>query len=408
MKSILGGSWAKKTGGGASLIISGVVFLTLNERRMVAQDKLRIISESKAVHLVETDTKSIDHMLDGRLIHYVGTLQADEGAGDFYLNVESTAAIQIIQLRRTVEMYQWQERKHTKKTKDQETGEKETLTTYSYEKGWSSHSESVEHNVEKRNPAFPRELEGEQIFGAKNITIGKEDCLHLNQGQISQLSDWKPLNLKLNLVTKDLPYGLYLNTGGKMLANSDNYFGNKIGDIRVYYDAILSGPYTALGKLDIENVENGEINRLIPYKAKLKESLASQGEIRVPKDLNEILGIELDSLVIPAAIIDQMEEVLLAIAPLEMNYLGPGHQSIRGTFQNLATRDFQTSLTLRGAGGSMIFLGILSALPMMAATSVGGIGTAAAAAAYLSWKTIETAKPKKISSGRFSEVDEEI
>ena len=93
-----------------------------------------------------------------------------------------------------------------------------------------------------------------------------------------------------------------------------------------------------------------------------------------------------------------------------MNYIGAGHQSLKGSFQAIAQRDYSTLNALRFGGGLLIFVGALTTLPMGAAMSGPGIAAAAIGSIGLAYKTIETAKPKRAGSSRErdSSYDEEI
>lgn len=186
---------------------------------------------------------------------------------------------------------------------------------------------------------------------------------------------------------KKLDYGLKPNRGQAYFTNSEALFSDRIGDIRVSYEGIFSAPHTSVAKLV---KEDGKLY-LEPFKASLKESLGSQGKIEVPRDINEILGIELDSYIIPEKIVAQMESILLQLAPLHINYIDSGHKSLPAAFQSMETRDAETLWYLRVAGTAMIGVGILSLTPL----SLGpGLMVSGAGAAWIAFKTIQTARPK--------------
>ena len=129
----------------------------------------------------------------------------------------------------------------------------------------------MKHDPSKRNPAFPSDLNSCEFVG-KGLFLGKVDHLAINDDMVEQLENWKPLKLSTALKNPDkLPYDLYVARGSKVLSSGQSYFDNKIGDLRVFYDAVMEGPYTAVGKV----VVDGNHRSLQPYKAKMKESLAS-------------------------------------------------------------------------------------------------------------------------------------
>ncbi len=58
-------------------------------------------------------------------------------------------------------------------------------------------------------------------------------------------------------------------------------------------------------------------HELVPFQASLRTTLASQGTIAMPnmQELDAIVGVKLKSFVIPEAVIQSMESLLLSLAP---------------------------------------------------------------------------------------------
>jgi hypothetical protein len=137
---------------------------------------------------------------------------------------------------------------------------------------------------------------------------------------------------------------------------------------------------------------------LEPYKASMRSSLASQGEIKAPvDDINALLGIKLQSFVIPESVINSMESLLLSLAPLQVNYIGSGTKSVKACFQSIQLRDYDTLNSMRAVGCGIIWLGAWSLLGPMG-LSPAGLGSSLIGAILLSYKTIETAKPQRRSA----------
>jgi hypothetical protein len=98
--------------------------------------------------------------------------------------------------------------------------------------------------------------------------------------------------------------------------------------------------------------------------------------------------------VIPDEVINEAEGFLLQIAPIEINYLGKGHQSLKGAFQSIQSRSYETLNYLRGAGFAIVWAGCFLLIPGAGPATAG---SAAVAAAALSYKTIVEGKPKKVA-----------
>merc|ERR1711991_267060 len=129
------------------------------------------------------------------------------------------------------------------------------------------------------------------------------------------------------------------------------------------------------------------------------------GDIRAPSDLNALLGVELDSFVVPEPVIAKLEEMLLFIAPLEVSHLSPGYQTVRGAFQGISQRSYDTLNSLRVAGFLITFAGSVLSLPV---TTSATVSAAAVGAAALSYKTIRNATPKQTKTPAADAPDVEI
>lgn len=378
-----------KVGSGVGAIGLGVAWLTLNERRDVAARKLRLKAELAAMSLAQTDVENVDESLRDRLIHYQGTLRSDEPPADHDFGVTNKS---LIAIKRRVEMYQWRESKQETKNKDGSVS-----TTYSYSLVWSPRHEDVTNNPDKRNPNFPSDLPpGEHVFLPQtSIYIGLLDRLILNDGLVAQLTDFKPVSLSSDYVKEDgepFAHGLALNRMRTALTSGKGW-KDAVGDLRVSYQGLFSGHYTAMAKLAFDQEQK---KHLVPWSATLKQSLASQGEIRLPDDLNKILGIELDSFIIPEPIIAWAESVLLSYAPLHINYIAPGHKSLKACIQGIELKDYNTLMANKAIGGGVVFVGCLSLLPKALLQTPAGIMGAVGAAAMISYKAIQEAKPKSV------------
>ena len=201
-----------------------------------------------------------------------------------------------------------------------------TKISYSYKQDWSEIPQTCTQ-PDYQNPSFPSGLRGgTEYFTSNGLRIGAHDKLYLNSDLVDQVNDWVPLVLNSDTLPEQnkLPYDLKLSKTKTALINGKSSWGDSVGDLRVTYKCVLANEYTTVSKL---HVQDGK-NHLVPFKGGLKDSLASQGEITAPEELNELLGIQMESFVIPETIVQQMENILLKLAPLQINYIGSGRKSL--------------------------------------------------------------------------------
>ncbi|MBW2525808.1 MAG: TMEM43 family protein [Deltaproteobacteria bacterium] len=153
-----------------SVVIGLVLFLVSfpllwwNEGRAV--QTARSLDEGAGA-VVSVAADKIDASNDGKLVHLSGLAQTADVLKDADFGIEQQA----IKLTRSVEMYQWVEKKKTEKKKKTGGSEKQK-TTYRYEKQWSSShhdSSDFEHEKGHQNPALAYE---ERSSVAQNVSVG--------------------------------------------------------------------------------------------------------------------------------------------------------------------------------------------------------------------------------------------
>lgn len=369
---------------GLGLVMGGVAFLTLNERREVQQEKLRLKAQAMTVPI--TDESNLDE-LDEKLIHYCGLLNTPQPPEDHEFHLTNA---KIVTLRRKSEMYQWRENEHVKHTTDKD-GKSTTTTTYTYDKVWSASHLEVQHSPGQRNPAFPPALAGQRVFQADLYKIG--DNITLSAPIQNQLTEYRPLYLTSDLFPPGSkhPYNMALFDGTLTnVKNTSRFFGSpEVGDVRVFYDAIYSEPYTTVSVLK----KDEKRHIVVPLVGRLKAKLSSAGPIKMPKDSEQILGMKLDSFIIPEPIISQMENILMSLAPLTIGYIESGSRTVDAAFQSIKKKNSDLTDSLRFVGGAIIWAGCWSLTGPFALTSGGAIGSLIAAC-LLSYQTIQEAQPK--------------
>ncbi|MER9580654.1 TMEM43 family protein [Mesorhizobium sp. M0276] len=113
---------------GLLLVVLMVIGLFWNEGRAV--QTARSLAEGAGA-VISASADSVDAANDGKLVHVSGPVTTDSGLADPDFGI----APQGLRLSRRVEMYQWKEESKSETTKKLGGGE-ETVTTYSYSKGW--------------------------------------------------------------------------------------------------------------------------------------------------------------------------------------------------------------------------------------------------------------------------------
>ena len=115
---------------GILLLLAMLVLLFWNEGRAVTT--ARSLAEGAGI-VVSVQPDAVDPGNDGRLVHVSGNVSTDEKLTDPAFGITTIG----IRLNRDVEMFQWVEHSSSK-TETKLGGGEETVTTYSYQREWSS------------------------------------------------------------------------------------------------------------------------------------------------------------------------------------------------------------------------------------------------------------------------------
>ena len=205
--ALLGGRPKSAWAAAAWVVVSAGV-LAWNETR--AFRRAQVVAEA-AEHVVSVDANRVDPANEGRIVHVVGRVGGARPLRDPIFGVSQTG----IQLRRTVEVYQWQEHRH-----DPEPGSGEDAT-YTYTKAWSQDLAASEsfHDTSKINP-------GQMVFTshlttAPRVTVGAfrlsaelvgrvpaDRPVPVTEAVHKKLSEQLPRQLRVVEGAYYLPYGL--------------------------------------------------------------------------------------------------------------------------------------------------------------------------------------------------------
>jgi Transmembrane protein 43 len=250
---------------GLVLLIGSVVLLFWNEGRAVATEKSL---QEGAATVIDIPADRIDPANDAKLIHLTGDTAAEKPVEDSLFNISEPA----IRLRRNIQVFQWKEKKESK-SRDKVGGGKETTTTYTYEKEWSSELTKSNHFKSPDDHRNPEKLEvAKQEFVAKDATLGQfkltpeiigkipgDESLAVTEEQLSNVSSKVQSKLKLD---------------GNQFYLGEDPANPEIGDEKISFTVLRPGtisvvaaqtkqtftPYTTKNGREIELVEAGTVS----------------------------------------------------------------------------------------------------------------------------------------------------
>lgn len=175
LKNSVGGVFS-----GILMFIIGTCLLWWNEGRAVKTT--RMLEEAQGNYVEMKDITNISPSLNGKLVHATGLATTKDTLTDDVFGIKVGA----IALQRSVEYYQWVEVAKTTK-KDKLGGSEETVTTYTYEKGWKSEpvNSSEFHDPQYKNSNFVLADLKRERWDAKEVTFG---AYKLNESQVKSLS----------------------------------------------------------------------------------------------------------------------------------------------------------------------------------------------------------------------------
>jgi len=170
---------------GGAFFIGSFPLLVWNEGRAV---KTARSLEEGAGAVISVAAERVDSGNQGKLVHVSGQATTSETLADPAFAVSVPA----LRLKRTVEMYQWQEETKSE-TRNKLGGGTETVKTYSYHKAWDDDtidSSRFEHPEGHQNPA-DKPFRNQEWTAA----VVKVGAFRLSSSQVSELDKFEPVAL---------------------------------------------------------------------------------------------------------------------------------------------------------------------------------------------------------------------
>lgn len=160
---------------------------------------------------------------NARLVHVTGLAKSEDIITEPLIGFNRKA----LKLERTVEMYQWVERREEKKN---DAGN--TETTYRYEQRWS-HEEINSRNFQNRNQYYnPRMPFRSETFLAKNVSLG---AFKLAPDQVNKISGYDRLMIDDELLRNFRQRFRMARRSGDYIYSSNSISNPRVGDVRVMY-----------------------------------------------------------------------------------------------------------------------------------------------------------------------------
>lgn len=229
-------SWGSRLGGSLKGILVGLVLVAVavgllwwNEGRAVK--RARALEEG-AGQVVSIGADRVDPAFEGKLVHLSGQATTDETLTDPQFGL----AVQGLKLRRVVQMYQWREHSQSE-TREKLGGGTETVTTYSYDRGWEEHPVDSSGFKKPGGHANPQSMPYQQWDAvAGRVTLG---AYRLSPSLVAQIGGFHPVPLPQGDAASG---GLRIPTGAQR-SGDELYFGTnpgapEVGDTRVRFEMV--------------------------------------------------------------------------------------------------------------------------------------------------------------------------
>lgn len=256
-------SWFSRLGESIKSVLVGLLLFVVsfpllfwNEGRAVRTARSL---EEGAGAVVSVPADAVNATNEGKLVHMSGAVATDAPLVDPDFGVQAQA----VKLIRDVEMYQWKEDKKSE-TKKKLGGGEETVTTYTYEKAWSSDpidSAQFQETSGHENPgSFPVQA---NTVVADPVRLG---AFQLSPEQIDQLTDAQDLPVNgamAEAVPEPMREQVQLSSGAFYMGQNPS--SPQIGDVRIHFHVVRPAAASVVG------VQTG--STFAPYQAEAGDTV---------------------------------------------------------------------------------------------------------------------------------------
>lgn len=221
------------------LLVLGMIFLLFwNEGRAV--QTARSLAEGAGA-VVDVSSDAVDPVNDGRLVHTSGTVASNEILSDPDFGITATG----VSLIRRAEMYQWKEESRSE-TKKNLGGSEETVTTYTYSRGWDDSRQDLSDFKQPDGHQNPEMRWLDRTFALSEAQMG---AWRLDVQTLSRIGGAEALPL----TTADAQKVADSFGSDAKIVQSRIYVGQdpnapQIGDQRISYELVKLGPISVVAQ----------------------------------------------------------------------------------------------------------------------------------------------------------------
>ena len=227
---------------GLILFVASFVVLFWNEGR---QDMSLVATQA-----TEIEANQVDSSADGNLVSTSGVLTSEETLGDDYLMIGDYIA-----LKRTVEMYAWEETTE-EETETSTGGSETTTTTYEYDTDWV---ESVPDSSDFKYPEEHDNPTKEIDSATKTVAEAKVGVYNINTETVT-LPNYSSITLNEENIILPTTTDIYEETELKsnyIFIGEGSFTVPEVGDLRISYSAVKTNlDVTIFGQLDENKIVN--------------------------------------------------------------------------------------------------------------------------------------------------------
>jgi Transmembrane protein 43 len=222
---------------GGIMFLGSFALLWWNEGRAIAE--ARALSEGAGA-VVAVAHDRVDAGNEGKLLHVSGQVEAEPAISDG----DTTLAVDALQLKRIVEMYQWREERKSKEQKKLGGGS-ETVTTYEYEQRWSDDpidSSDFRHPQDHDNPVqWPL---SSRNFEAESVRLG---AFQLAPAVRAAVGTWQDLPASLAALLPAQLGDFRRQADGQLYLGMDPA-SPQVGDLRIRYQYQPEAAFSIVAK----------------------------------------------------------------------------------------------------------------------------------------------------------------
>lgn len=305
---------------GFALFIGSFFVLGWNEGRAIHREKTL---EAGASQVISVSAEGPAPENEGKLVHLSGDANAPKGVVDPDFAIMASA----LKLRRTVEMYQWQESEKSE-TKQKLGGGEETTTTYTYARGWSASLIDSTRFQKPDGHTNPRSMAVEgDTFVADGIHVGKFQLPASLTDQLNNFEDRRVTEEEAGQTESFGGRNVTLDGGGLYLGA--NPAAPAVGDLRVTFATVPTGAVTIVARQIGSTFEPFSVGRIGTIELIKAGTLSADSMFREEQASNAVMTwilrlVGFVMMLIGLCMVTNVLSVAASVIPFLGNIVGAG------------------------------------------------------------------------------------